>query len=78
MITYTAKYTKIDSGYLGQLVEWPEVVTEGKDLEECRALLRDALREMVLAYRQLGKEIPPGNALLEQLAVEVERVGQAP
>ncbi len=77
MITYTAKYTKIDSGYLGQLVEWPEVVTEGKDLEECRAMLRDALHEMVLAYAQLGKEIPAGNALIEQLPVEVERVGQA-
>ncbi len=77
MISYTAKYTKIDSGYLGQLVEWPEVITEGKDLEECRAMLRDALREMVLAYRQLGKEIPAGNALIEQLPVEIERVGQA-
>jgi predicted RNase H-like HicB family nuclease len=76
MTSYTAKYTKIDSGYLGQLVEWPEVVTEGKDLEECRAMLRDALREMVLAYAQLGKEIPAGNALIEQLPVEVERVGQ--
>ena len=29
-----AKYTKIESGYIGQLVEWPEIVTEGKDLEE--------------------------------------------
>ena len=76
MISYTAKYTKIDSGYLGQLVEWPEVLTEGKDLEDCRAMLRDAVREMVLAYTQLGKEIPPGNALIEQLPVEVERVGQ--
>ena len=27
--TYTAKYTKIRSGYMGQLVEWPEVITEG-------------------------------------------------
>ena len=27
--TYTAKYTKIKSGYMGQLVEWPEVETEG-------------------------------------------------
>jgi predicted RNase H-like HicB family nuclease len=77
MISYTAKYTKIDSGYMGQLIEWPEVVTEGKDLEECRAMLRDALREMVLAYTQLGREIPAGNALIEQLAVEVERVGPA-
>lgn len=41
--TYTAKYPKIDSGYLGQLVEWPEVTTEGKSIEEYRALLRDAL-----------------------------------
>ena len=76
MIHYTAKYTKIDSGYMGQLVEWPEVVTEGKTLEDCRAMLRDALNEMVLAYKQTGKEIPIGNALIEQLPIEVEHVGQ--
>jgi len=58
MMSYTAKYTKIDSGYMGQLIEWPEVVTEGKDLEDCRALLRDALHEMILAYKELGKEVP--------------------
>jgi len=39
-------------------------------------MLRDALHEMVLAYTQLGKEVPPGNALIEQLPVEVEHVGQ--
>ncbi|MGD2187923.1 MAG: type II toxin-antitoxin system HicB family antitoxin [Desulfobacterales bacterium] len=77
MTNYTAKYTKIASGYMGQLVEWPEVVTEGKDLEDCRAMLRDALNEMILAYKELGKEVPLGNALIEQLPVEVERVGQA-
>jgi len=77
MINYTAKYTKIKSGYMGQLVEWPEVVTEGKDLEECREMLRDALSEMILAYSQLKKEVPLGNALIEQLPVEVENVRQA-
>lgn len=76
MINYTAKYTKIKSGYLGQLVEWPEVVTEGKDLEDCRSMLRDALNEMMLAYTELGKEMPLGNALIEQLPVEAEHVGQ--
>ena len=70
-ITYTAKYTKIDSGYMGQLVEWPEVITEGKDLEECRFMLQDALHEMVLAYREQKWEIPEGNALLEQIPVEL-------
>jgi len=77
MVNYTAKYSKIESGYMGQLVEWPEVVTEGKDLEECRAMLRDALHEMVLAYQQLGKEIPLGNALIEQLPIEVQIVSKA-
>jgi len=37
--------------------EWPEVVTEGKDIEECRTMLRDALNEMLLAYKQQRKEI---------------------
>jgi len=69
--TYTAEYTKIRSGYMGQLVEWPEVVTEGKTIEECRDLLKDALHEMVSVYRQQGKEIPVGGALLEQVPVEV-------
>ena len=68
--SYTAKYVKISSGYMGQLVEWPEVITEGKTIEECRELLRDALQEMILAYKQQHKEIPPGGGLLEQMLVE--------
>jgi predicted RNase H-like HicB family nuclease len=58
--TYTAKYTKITTGYMGQLVEWPEIVTEGRDIEDCRDMLRDALNEMILAYQHQGKEIPLG------------------
>ena len=68
--SYTAKYTKVSSGYMGQLVEWPEVVTEGKTLEQCREMLRDALREMVAAYKQQGRDIPLGGDLLEQVPVE--------
>ena len=49
---YTAKYTKVEDGYMGQLIEWPEVVTEGKDIEECREMLKDALKEMILAYQK--------------------------
>jgi predicted RNase H-like HicB family nuclease len=69
--TYTAKYTKISSGYMGQLVEWPEVVTEGRTIEECREMLQDALREMIMACRQQNKEIPVGGALIEQIPIEV-------
>ena len=68
---FTAKYTKIDSGYMGQIIEWPEVITEGSDLEKCRTALEDALHEMIAAYRDLKKEIPRGRSLIEQLPVEV-------
>ncbi|MBF0506107.1 MAG: type II toxin-antitoxin system HicB family antitoxin [Nitrospirae bacterium] len=64
--TVTAKYTRISSGYMGQLIEWPEVITEGKTLAKCREMLKDALNEMIKAYRQQKKEIPTGMALLEQ------------
>ena len=71
MTQYTARYIKIRAGYMGQLVEWPEVVTEGKNLEECRDMLKDALKEMVKAYRKQKKPVPLGGALLEQLAIAV-------
>jgi predicted RNase H-like HicB family nuclease len=68
--TYTARYTRIDSGFMGQLIEWPDVISEGSTIEECREMLDDALREMILAYRQQGKEVPVEQALLEPLPVE--------
>ncbi len=71
---YTAKYTKVDTGYMGQLIDWPEVITEGKNIEECREMLRDALNEMILAYQEQEKEIPYGNCLIEQIPVEVGNV----
>jgi predicted RNase H-like HicB family nuclease len=71
LITYTAKYIKTNTGYMGQLIEWQEVITEGETIEECRAMLKDATQQMILAYRQQNQEIPLGNSLLEQIPVEV-------
>jgi len=67
----TAKYVKTHTGYMGQILEWPEVVTEGTDLEDCRKSLLDAAREMVLAYQQLNKEIPVEHSLFETILVEM-------
>ena len=69
--TYTARYTKIPSGYMGQLVEWPEVITEGKDLEDCRAMLLDALKEMIAAYKETEQEIPLGTSFFEPITVRL-------
>jgi len=68
---FTAKYTPIPSGFMGQIVEWPEVVTEGASLDACRASLIDAVHEMSAAYGAIGKDIPLVRSLFEQIPVEV-------
>ncbi len=46
---------------MGQIIEWEEVITEGKDLKDCRLMLQDALKEMIIAYQQQNKPIPKFN-----------------
>lgn len=70
MVAYTACYTQIDSGYMGQLLEWPEIITEGKSIEECRLMLEDATREMIAVYKEDGLPIPQTRMLLESIAIE--------
>lgn len=36
---------------MGQLIEWPEVITKGRTLEDCR----ESLKETIFAFQQLGK-----------------------
>jgi hypothetical protein len=43
MESFTAKYIKITQGCMGQIIEWPEAVVEGGDLEECKVMLLEAL-----------------------------------
>ncbi len=71
MKKYNALYTPIPAGYMGQLLDWPEVVTEGATIEECRTLLQDALHEMILAYRELNKPIPLPQSIIDQIPAEV-------
>jgi len=71
LTTFTISYTQISSGYMGQLIEWPEVISEGETLELCRQSVQDALQEMIVAYRQQSKVIPLGQSLIEHIPVEV-------
>jgi predicted RNase H-like HicB family nuclease len=68
--SYADRYLKTDSGYMGQPVEWPEVISEGKTIEKCRTMLKDAVKEMMPVYEQQGREIPVGGGLLEQVLIE--------
>ena len=72
---FTACYTKLEEsgGYMGQLLEWPNVITSGKDLEECEYMLKDAAREMALAYYEDGDEIPQETFIVKPISIAVEK-----
>ena len=55
---------------------YEEEIIADKDLEDCRFMLRDALQEMVAAYKDLDMEIPQANCLIEQIPIEVHGVSQ--
>lgn len=74
---YTACFTKADDGYVGQLLEWPEVITEGTTLEECRMMLIDAAQEMARAYQEDGRAISRSPFVLQSLPVPLEMAAVA-
>ena len=55
MKQYNACYTPIPSGYMGQLLDWPEVVTEGATIQECTELLQDALNKIRTYAKMIDK-----------------------
>ena len=74
---FTACYTPIDAGYMGRLLEWPEVITEGATLEECREMLTDAAQEMATVYQEDGTRIPNPAIVVEPLSVEIREAAVA-
>ena len=69
MPVYTVCYTKTESGYTGQLLEWPEVISEGATIEECRAMVEDAAREMAAVYEEDGIPVPQSHIIFESLTL---------
>ena len=54
-IPVTLKYWKEDGGFVGQLVEEPEVISQGATLEELKENIKDA-RELVLSERKQSRQ----------------------
>lgn len=58
---------------MGQLAEWPAVVTCGRTTEEARLMLLDAAREMVASYRDEGRAPPISGGHAKRFTIEVPR-----
>ncbi len=71
-LTLTAVFTPDEDGWtMAQLAEWPAVVTCARTVEEARAMLLDAAREMIASYRDEGHEPPIGGGHVERVTIDV-------
>ena len=70
---FTACYTKLEDGYMGQLLEWPNVITDGKTIDECEEMLKDAAREMALAYYEDDDKIPHLPFEVKPISIAIEK-----
>jgi predicted RNase H-like HicB family nuclease len=58
MLTYKAMYKYLDEGIHGEVLDFPGVITWGKDLEEARTLLAAALVDMAETNLLHGEPLP--------------------
>ena len=71
-LTLTAVFTPDENGWtMAQLAEWPAVVTCGPTVNEARAMLVDAAREMMASHRDEGRELPIGGGHAESITIDL-------
>ena len=58
MLTYKAMFKYLDEGIHAEVLDFPGVITCGKDLEEARRLLAGALVDMAETSLSKGESLP--------------------
>ena len=62
MLEYHAAFFPIEDGwYLAEVLDFPGVITQGKNLDDARHMIRDALKLMAECYLEDGKPLPRPN-----------------
>ncbi|MBI1785525.1 type II toxin-antitoxin system HicB family antitoxin [Candidatus Sumerlaeota bacterium] len=65
-------YTPIEDGWImAQAPELPGAVTQGRTMEEARAMIKEAIQLLLESYRENAERDAPGNAVWETLAIDV-------
>lgn len=73
MLTYKAMYKFLDDGTVhGEVLDFPGVITCGKNLTETRRLLSGALVDMAETNLSLGEPLPLPNADLTESESDLE------
>ena len=69
---YRVRYTPIEDGWIMATVpELPGAVTQGRNMDEARAMIREAVELLLESYRENAERDEPGNAIWETVTVDV-------
>ncbi len=72
MLTYKAVYKYLDDGVHGEVIDFPGVLTCGKNLDEARSLLAEALVDMAETNLLLGESLPVPNGVLSDHESDID------
>lgn len=61
MISYRAMYKFLEDGVHAEVLDFPGVISCGKDLDAARQMLRSALADMAETHLALGESLPKPN-----------------
>jgi len=69
---FTVVYSPIEDGWImAQIPELPGAVTQGRDMDEARAMIREAAELLLESYRENAAKDAPSGAIWETLSVDV-------
>ena len=69
---YQVLFQEVEDGWIMATVpDLPGAVSQGKDLIEARAMIKEAIELILESYRSNAMKDAPGNAIWESLCVDV-------
>jgi len=72
---YTVVYQKIEDDWIMATVpELPGAVTQSRDMDEARSMIKEAVQSLLESYRENAAKDVPGNAIWETVEVELAPV----
>jgi predicted RNase H-like HicB family nuclease len=69
---FSVVYTPIEDGWImAQVPELPGAVTQGRNMDEARGMIQEAVELLLQSYRENAMKDAPSSAIWETLSVEV-------
>jgi predicted RNase H-like HicB family nuclease len=72
MLSYKAMYKFLSDGVHGEVLDFPGVITCGKDLDETRKLLAGALVDMAETNLLIGEPLPVPDSSVADAEADLE------